>query len=72
MLSWVALDIYPARLALMHNRSLCKLEMLLRSWEERNMDVALMGLGILVELGVHLMKEKRVVLRQPFHPWLPF
>ena len=68
----VALDTDPARLGLelvlVHTKNWCKLEMLPRSWEERNLVVVSVGLGILVELGVHPMEEERVVSRQAPRP----
>ena len=76
MLPWAALDIDPARLGLelvlVHTKNWCKLEMLPRSWEERNLVVVSVGLGILVELRVHPVKEECVVPKQPPRPWVPF
>ena len=46
--------------------------MLLGSLMERSRIVALAGLGIRVELGVLLVEEKRMVLRQPPRSQMPF
>ena len=72
MLSWVALDTDLARLTLVLTRSWCKLKMLSGSLEEKNLIMALVGLRILVELGVHPIEDEHVVLRQPHRPRVPF
>ena len=72
MLLWVALDTDLVGLRLEHTRNWCKLETLSRSWKEKKLVMTSMELGILVELGIHLVEEERMMPRQPSRPWVPF